>query len=73
MKTSRWAIPLLILMALAPLVRAQSPAVKLWPQITDGIYTPANILAMRCEVAADGLTVTDTAWDTYQVAGCGKR
>jgi hypothetical protein len=73
MKTSRWAISLLILMALVLPVHAENRAVKLWPQITDGICNPANVLAMKCEVAADGLTVTDTAWDTYQVAGCGKR
>jgi hypothetical protein len=28
---------------------------------------------MKCEVAADGLTVTDAAWDSYRVEGCGKR
>lgn len=53
--------------------RAQHPAVKLWPQLTPGIYNHANVLAMRCEVAEDGLTVTDAAWDTYQVPGCAKR
>ncbi len=47
--------------------------IKLWPQITPGIYNHANVLAMKCELAADGLTVTDAAWDTYKVAGCGKR
>ncbi|HEX2971166.1 MAG TPA: hypothetical protein VHP11_02465, partial [Tepidisphaeraceae bacterium] len=52
---------------------AQNRAVKLWPQLTPGIYNHANVLAMRCEVAADGLTVTDAAWDTYQVPGCDKR
>ena len=54
-------------------VTAQARAVKLWPQITPGIYNHANVLAMNCEVGDDGLTVTDTAWDTYQVEGCGKR
>ncbi|HEY3415053.1 MAG TPA: hypothetical protein VGM51_18620 [Armatimonadota bacterium] len=49
------------------------PAVKLWPQITPGIRSHDNVLTMNCVVAADGLTVTDTAWDTYQVTGCGKR
>lgn len=52
---------------------AQSPAVKLWPQITDGIYNHANVLTMKCQVAADGLTVTDAAWDSYQVPGFAKR
>ena len=55
------------------LASAQAPAIKLWPQITPGIFNHANVLAMKCEVAADGLTVTDAAWDTYEVAGCGKR
>jgi hypothetical protein len=54
-------------------VNAQPAAVKLWPQITGGIHNHADTLVMNCEVAADGLTVTDTAWDTYAVAGCGKR
>jgi hypothetical protein len=54
-------------------VHAQTRAVKLWPQMTQGIYNHANQLAMRCEVADDGLTVSDAAWDSYQVAGCGKR
>lgn len=53
---------------------APSPlAVKLWPQLADGITNHAGKLAMRCMVAEDGLTVTDVAWDSYQVAGCGKR
>lgn len=53
---------------------ARSPAaLKLWPQLTDGITNHTGKLAMRCVVAEDGLTVTDTAWDTYQVPGCGKR
>ena len=51
----------------------QAGALKLWPQLTPGIYNHANVLAMRCAVAADGLTVTDDAWDTYQVPGCSKR
>jgi hypothetical protein len=49
------------------------PAVKLWPQLTPGIVNHEGQLAMRCEVAADGLTVTDTAWDSYQLPGCAKR
>jgi len=52
---------------------APGGAVKLWPQITEGIYNHAGALTMRCEVASDGLTVTDTAWDHYQVPGCAKR
>ena len=52
---------------------AQSRAVKLWPQLTPEIRNHTGALAMKCAVADDGLTVTDTAWDTYQVEGCGKR
>ncbi len=59
--------------AQAPKRPAAARAVKLWPQITDGIYNHANVLAMRCEVADDGLTVTDAAWESYQVEGCAKR
>lgn len=55
------------------LVTAQAGAVKLWPQLTPGIFNHANVLAMRCQLAEDGLTVTDAAWDTYQVPGCDKR
>ncbi|HEY3267931.1 MAG TPA: hypothetical protein VGM37_13455 [Armatimonadota bacterium] len=65
-----------VTLALAPSVRGArgaAPAVVLWPQITNGIYNHDNALAMKCEVAADGLTVTDAAWDTYQVEGCAKR
>ena len=51
----------------------QTRGVKLWPQITQGIYNHANSLAMKCMIADDGLTVTDMAWDTYKVAGCAKR
>lgn len=48
-------------------------AAILWPQITAGIRNGDDVLAMKCEVSRDGLTVTDTAWDTYKVAGCAKR
>ena len=71
-RTACLALALAATLLAAPL-HAQSRAVKLWPQITPGIHNHANVLAMRCEVAADGLTVTDAAWDSYQVAGCGKR
>jgi len=47
--------------------------VKLWPQITDGIYNQNNVLVMNCKIADDGLTVTDLAWDTYKVDGWSKR
>lgn len=66
-------VMMLMAMIFTVSVNAQARAVKLWPQITQGIYNHANVLAMKCEVAADGLTVTDTAWDSYQVEGCGKR
>lgn len=52
---------------------ANPPAVQLWPQLAPGITNHAGVLAMRCTVAADGLTVTDTAWDSYRVEGCAKR
>lgn len=51
----------------------QNRACILFPQITDGIYNHAGVLAMDCKIGADGLTVTDEAWDSYQVDGCGKR
>ncbi|MGE5611116.1 MAG: hypothetical protein ACM359_17835 [Bacillota bacterium] len=72
MKQICW-LAIVLLAALVAPVHAQTRAVKLWPQITPGIYNHANVLAMRCEVADDGLTVTDAAWDSYQVAGCAKR
>jgi len=73
MKLIHWlAAPLASVMMAMP-ANAQSSAVKLWPQVTAGIYNHANVLVMRCEIAADGLTVSDAAWDSYKVAGCGKR
>jgi hypothetical protein len=57
----------------APAPGVKQAATRLWPQLTPGIYNHANVLVMRCEMAEDGLTVTDTAWDSYQVSGCGKR
>jgi hypothetical protein len=73
MQPTRSLLTGLTTMLLAGSAFAQTSAVKLWPQLTPGIYNHANVLTMRCEVAADGLTVTDTAWDAYQVEGCGKR
>jgi len=66
---------LVVLLTLLPCVpsEAQTHAIKLWPKLTDGIRNHNGDLAMRCVVADDGLTVTDTAWDTYRVEGCGKR
>ncbi len=73
MKAIHWlaASAASLLMAMPAL--AASSAVKLWPQITPGVYNHANLLVMKCEVAEDGLTVTDAAWDSYEVEGCGKR
>ncbi len=72
--TSPAAAGLLALLAASMALAAPPPkAVKLWPQITDGITNHAGALAMRCVVAEDGLTVTDTTWDSYQVEGCAKR
>jgi hypothetical protein len=73
MKPTRCLIAGLTTVLFAISADAQTRAVKLWPQITRGVYNHANELAMRCEVADDGLTVTDAAWDTYQVGGCAKR
>ena len=72
-KQAQWLIIGLTTALIALCADAQTRAVKLWPQLTQGIYNHANVLAMRCEVADDGLTVTDAAWDTYKVAGCAKR
>lgn len=75
--TSIVSISLALSCAVAPALsapHAEKPrAVILWPQITSGIHNRDSILAMNCEVANDGLTVTDTAWDTYKVDGCAKR
>jgi len=73
MKLTHWLAAPLASMTMALLANAQPGAVKLWPQITAGIRNHANVLAMKCELAEDGLTVTDAAWDTYKVPGCGKR
>ncbi len=68
-----WRIIYLFYATVASAQAVSSPAVKLWPQTTPGIYNHANLLAMKCEVESDGFTVTDSAWDSYQVVGCGKR
>ncbi len=73
LRVCRWVCAGLATVAGIGTARAQHPAVKLWPQLTPGIYNHANVLALRCEVAEDGLTVTDAAWDAYQVSGCAKR
>lgn len=69
----RWLLTGLFSTICAVAIQAQTGAVKLWPQITPGIRNHSDVLAMQCSVAEDGLTVTDAAWDSYQVAGCGKR
>jgi hypothetical protein len=73
MRLSTWLAASLVGLVLALPATAQPAGVKLWPQITTGIHNHAGLLAMKCELAEDGLTVTDAAWDTYQVEGCGKR
>jgi hypothetical protein len=73
MKQTYWLIAGLTVTLLSLPAEAQTRAVKLWPQLTQSIYNHANVLAMRCEVADDGLTVTDAAWDSYKVEGCAKR
>src|SRR3974390_2096658 len=66
-RTAQWFAALASSLAMAVAAGGEPGAVKLWPQLTPGIYNHANVLAMRCEVADDGLTVTDAAWDSYQV------
>ena len=62
-----------VLVVLASSIGAYSNALKLFPQITDGIYNQNGILTMKCVIGKDGLTVTDEAWDTYSVPGYKKR
>jgi hypothetical protein len=73
MKSAHWLAVSLASLTIALAAHTQPGAVKLWPQITPGIYNHANALAMKCDVAEDGLTVTDAAWDSYHVEGYGKR
>lgn len=73
MSSTSWLAAFVTGVVLAFSTSAQPVSVKLWPKITTGIYNHANVLVMKCEVAEDGLTVTDTAWDTYKVEGCDKR
>ena len=46
---------------------------KLWPQITRGIVNGEGRQAMNLVIGDDGLTVTDTCYDTYQKEGLKKR
>ena len=52
--------------------RAVAPR-KLFPQITAGIENAQGQLVMNCQIAPDGLTVTDRAWLTFVPRGKGKR
>jgi len=72
-KLNRWFPASLVCLVIGCSANAQPSAMKLWPQITPGIYNHANVLVMKCEVAEDGLTVTDAAWDSYKIESCGKR
>ncbi len=72
MNRTRWLI-ISIAAVFAAQANAQTRPIKLWPQLTPGIHNHAGVLAMECDVENDGLTVTDAAWDTYKVPGCGKR
>ncbi len=46
----------------------------LFPQLTEGIYNASGRLTMNCQIASDGLTVTDAAWFKYPPPeGKGKR
>lgn len=51
----------------------EPPGVKIWPRLTDGVYNHAGQLTMNCAIGEDGLTVSDRAWESYQVSGCAKR
>ncbi|HML75161.1 MAG TPA: hypothetical protein PKB02_11790 [Anaerohalosphaeraceae bacterium] len=76
MRILRVGLVVMLLCVLAGLARGagEVAARKLFPQITDGIYNAAGQLVMNCRIAADGLTVTDGAWETYSPpAGKGKR
>ena len=73
MKQNPWLLAGTAMAMLVVSADAQNRAVKLWPQLTPGIYNHANVLAMKCEVADGGMTATDAAWDSYTVAGCAKR
>lgn len=64
---------LIVLCILISSTSVYAAALKLFPQITDGIYNQNGALTMKCVIGADGLTVTDEAWDTYAVPGYGKR
>jgi hypothetical protein len=53
-----------------PLAQTRDRAVpprKLFPQITAGIENAQGQLVMNCQIAPDGLTVTDRAWLTFPV------
>lgn len=56
-----------------PAQTAPKPAV-IWPILTKGVFNRSGQQVMNCQIAADGLTVTDTQWDIYlPAAGMGKR
>lgn len=59
--------------AASPVQAESACGTKLWPQLASGIFNHANTLVMKCEIAPDGLTVTDALWDIYKVEGCEKR
>ncbi|MBQ7256830.1 MAG: hypothetical protein IJS60_03970 [Abditibacteriota bacterium] len=62
---------LIILISLS--ISVWADGMVLWPQLTDGIYNQNKVQAMHLVIGEDGLTVTDTCYDTYQVPGCVKR
>ncbi|HQZ66507.1 MAG TPA: hypothetical protein PLY87_15560, partial [Planctomycetaceae bacterium] len=72
--TTMWLCLLFVGAAAAEESPAVGRACKLFPQITDGIYNVAGQLVMNCQIASDGLTVTDRAWTGYAPgSGKGKR
>ncbi len=49
-------------------------AAVLWPILTKGVINRDGKLVMNCQIASDGLTVTDTQWDIFlPPSGMGKR
>ena len=72
--TTMWLCLLFVGAAAAEESPVVGRACKLFPQITDGIYNAAGQLVMNCQIASDGLTVTDRAWTGYAPgSGKGKR
>ncbi|MHB1461691.1 MAG: hypothetical protein ACYC1M_10460 [Armatimonadota bacterium] len=49
-------------------------AAVIWPVLTKGVFNREGKQVMDCQIATDGLTVTDRCWDSYMPpSGMGKR